>query len=46
LESELTEGSTGHHRQDGLSMLAEIYGWFTEGFATKDLQGVKALLAE
>jgi hypothetical protein len=26
------------------SMLAEIYGWFTEGFDTKDLQEVKALL--
>jgi hypothetical protein len=46
LESELTEGSTGHHRQDGLSMLAEIDGWFAEGFDTKDLQEAKALLAE
>jgi predicted ATPase len=27
-------------------MLAEIYGWFTEGFDTKDLQEAKALLAE
>jgi predicted ATPase/class 3 adenylate cyclase len=26
--------------------LAEIYGWFTEGFETKDLQEAKALLAE
>jgi hypothetical protein len=26
--------------------LAEIYGWFTEGFDTKDLQEAKALLAE
>jgi len=26
-------------------MLAEIYGWFTEGFDTKDLQEAKALLA-
>jgi hypothetical protein len=25
-------------------MLAEIYGWFTEGFDTKDLQEAKALL--
>jgi len=25
-------------------MLAEIYGWFTEGFDTKDLQDAKALL--
>jgi class 3 adenylate cyclase/predicted ATPase len=27
-------------------MLAEIYGWFTEGFDTKDLQEAKMLLAE
>jgi DNA-binding winged helix-turn-helix (wHTH) protein/predicted ATPase len=26
-------------------MLAEIYGWFTEGFDTKDLQEAKVLLA-
>jgi predicted ATPase len=27
-------------------MLAEIYGWFTEGFDIKDLQEAKALLTE
>ncbi len=27
-------------------MLAEIYGWFTEGFDTKDLQEAKSLLDE
>ncbi len=27
-------------------MLAEIYGWFTEGFDTADLQEAKALLEE
>jgi len=27
-------------------MLSEIYGWFTEGFDTKDLQEAKALLQE
>jgi hypothetical protein len=27
-------------------MLADIYGWFTEGFGTKDLQEAKALLEE
>jgi len=26
------------------SMLAEIYGWFTEGFDTADLKDAKALL--
>jgi hypothetical protein len=25
-------------------MLADIYGWFTEGFDTEDLQEAKALL--
>jgi predicted ATPase len=27
-------------------MLADVYGWFTEGFETKDLQEAKALLEE
>jgi adenylate cyclase len=27
-------------------MLAEIYGWFTEGFDTADLTEAKALLDE
>jgi hypothetical protein len=27
-------------------MLAEIYGWFTAGFDTKDLQEAKTLLEE
>jgi predicted ATPase len=27
-------------------LLAEIYGWFTEGFDTADLQAAKALLTE
>ncbi|MGH7966671.1 MAG: hypothetical protein ACRERD_33410 [Candidatus Binatia bacterium] len=27
-------------------LLAPIYGWFTEGFGTKDLQEAKALLEE
>ena len=33
-------------REDARRMLAEIYGWFTEGFDTKDLQEAKALLEE
>ena len=28
------------------AMLAEIYGWFTEGFDTADLRDAKALLHE
>jgi predicted ATPase len=27
-------------------LLAEVYGWFTEGFDTADLQAAKALLEE
>jgi predicted ATPase len=36
------QGKTAEARQ----LLAEIYGWFTEGFDTKDLQEAKALLEE
>ena len=31
-------------REDARQLLAEIYGWFTEGFDTKDLQEAKALI--
>jgi hypothetical protein len=27
-------------------MLAEVYGWFTEGFDTQDLQEARVLLEE
>jgi hypothetical protein len=33
-------------RAEARQLLAEIYGWFTEGFDTKDLQEAKALLEE
>ncbi len=33
-------------KEDARQMLAEIYGWFTEGFDTKDLKEAKALLEE
>ena len=33
-------------KAEARQLLAEIYGWFTEGFATADLQEAKALLAE
>jgi predicted ATPase len=33
-------------QKEAHEMLAEIYGWFTEGFDTKDLQEAKALLEE
>jgi predicted ATPase len=33
-------------RQEARQLLAEVYGWFTEGFDTADLQEAKALLDE
>jgi predicted ATPase len=33
-------------RNESHHMLSAIYGWFTEGFDTKDLQEAKALLDE
>jgi predicted ATPase len=36
----------GRRALDLNDLLAEIYGWFTEGFVMKDLQEAKALLEE
>jgi predicted ATPase len=33
-------------REEARALLAPVYGWFTEGFDTVDLQEAKALLAE
>jgi predicted ATPase len=33
-------------RQEARAVLAPIYGWFTKGFDTADLQEAKALLEE
>ncbi len=33
-------------RQDAYDLLAPVYGWFTEGFDTADLQDAKGLLDE
>ncbi len=33
-------------RQDAYDLLAPVYGWFTEGFDTADLQEAKLLLDE
>jgi predicted ATPase len=32
--------------EDARTLLAEIYGWFTEGFGTRDLKEAKAVLDE
>ena len=33
-------------RDEARRLLAEVYGWFTEGFDTADLQEARALLEE
>jgi predicted ATPase len=33
-------------RQEARELLAPVYGWFTEGFDTRDLKEAKALLDE
>lgn len=33
-------------REAARQLLAEVYGWFSEGFDTVDLQHAKALLAQ
>jgi predicted ATPase len=33
-------------QEEARALLAEVYGWFTEGFDTADLQEAKALLEE
>ena len=33
-------------KDEARQLLAEIYGWFTEGFDTADLKDAKALLEE
>jgi predicted ATPase len=32
--------------EDAYHLLSELYGWFTEGFETRDLQEAKAVLEE
>jgi predicted ATPase len=33
-------------RDEARELLAPVYGWFAEGFDTRDLKGAKALLDE
>jgi predicted ATPase len=33
-------------KEEAYQVLSEVYGWFTEGLDTKDLQEAKALLDE
>jgi predicted ATPase len=34
------------NREEARALLAEIYGWFTEGFDTGDLKDARVLLDE
>jgi len=36
----------GDKRREARDLLAPVYGWFTEGFETRDLQDAKALLEQ
>jgi predicted ATPase len=46
LVSRITQHEAHARLDEAHKMLAEVYGWFTEGFDTKDLQEAKALLEE
>ncbi len=35
-----------HKRQEAYDQFVTVYGWFTEGFDTADLQEARALLDE
>ena len=39
-------GATRARRSKRVELLAPVYGWFTEGFDTRDLKEAKALLEE
>jgi predicted ATPase len=34
------------HRKEARAMLTQIYGWFTEGFDTRDLKEARSLLED
>jgi class 3 adenylate cyclase/predicted ATPase len=44
--SRITQHETRTRLDEAHQMLSELYGWFTEGFDTKDLQEAKLLLQE
>ena len=46
-DNEPRPSAARHNRRDeARAMLAEIYGWFTEGFDTADLKDAKVLLEQ
>jgi predicted ATPase len=44
--SRTTQHETRAKLEESHKMLSDVYNWFTEGFATKDLQEAKALIDE
>ena len=46
LEGRLGGMKTRSRRTEARDLLAPVYGWFTEGFDTRDLKEAKALLEE
>ena len=44
--SDFWSGHTVYAARYASSLLAPVYGWFTEGFDTRDLKEAKALLEE
>ena len=44
--SRITRHESHNKLEEAHTMLSAVYGWFTEGFDTKDLQEAEALLEE
>ena len=42
----MRRGATETNRDEARELLAPVYGWFTEGFDTRDLKEARALLDE
>ena len=44
LERPVAQAHQGKRDNEARELLASVYGWFTEGFDTRDLKEAKALL--
>ena len=42
----MVESAEKREMTEGARTLAPVYGWFTEGYGTRDLKEAKALLEE
>jgi hypothetical protein len=45
-QQQVTDSATRARLDEAHTMLTELFGWFTEGFETKDLHDAKALLSD